>query len=383
MKAFQQYLDSHISWRILLAISFFVSLFHQSSSFLQIPNVRRNVIIRSQHPNVVKSTILRIKSTGIIEDIEVNNSRTKDDVSKVILHLASCVLVASVLTLWEGIDCTYLKPLSSTIRNYPETTEMSSNDNRQVPGIIQLMTQSTRGMGRGAADRSDGWYQDTYLTSRDSIGQDITSTRTIPSYNEIMLEHRVSRVPNWKKEVVTKEDVIDSVDNVIRALETINVLKNISQEYEWETMAQILREPVLTSELQYSCGVLQQARDFLSIDVRQEIGFDWGSCAWRQCGAKADAQESLAELYNSIGLFEPFECLFTLDIVDRSLRDILTVVPGDYKPSSDVIIKRIGDYVPYEPRYGGGEDEDGIDAMDKDFLNALEVLRSVNFDEED
>jgi len=293
------------------------------------------------------------------------------------------VIVASVLTLWEGIDCTYLKPLSSTIRNYPETTEMSSNDNRQVPGIIQLMTQSTRGMGRGAADRSDGWYQDTYLTSRDSIGQDITSTRTIPSYNEIMLEHRVSRVPNWKKEVVTKEDVIDSVDNVIRALETINVLKNISQEYEWETMAQILREPVLTSELQYSCGVLQQARDFLSIDVRQEIGFDWGSCAWRQCGAKADAQESLAELYNSIGLFEPFECLFTLDIVDRSLRDILTVVPGDYKPSSDVIIKRIGDYVPYEPRYGGGEDEDGIDAMDKDFLNALEVLRSVNFDEED
>lgn len=381
MKAFQQYPDSHICWRILLAISF-VSLFHQSSSFLQIPNVRRNVIIRSQHPNVVKSTVLRIKSAGIIEDIEIN-SRTKDDVSKVILHLASCVLVASVLTLWEGIDCTYLKPLSSTIRNYPETTVMSSNDNRQVPGIIQLMAQSTRGMGRGAADRSDGWYQDTYQTSRDSIGQDITSTRTIRSYNEIMLEHRVTRVPNWKKEVVTKEDVMDSVDSVIRALETINLLKSISEEYEWETMTQILREPVLTSELQYSCGVLQQAKDFLSFEMRQEIGFDWGSCAWRLCGAKADAQESLAELYNSIGMFEPFECLFVLDIVDRSLRDILTAVPVDYKPSSVEIIKRIGEYVPYEAKYGGGEDENGIDAMDKDFLNALEGLRSVNFDEED
>jgi hypothetical protein len=198
-----------------------------------------------------------------------------------------------------------------------------------------------------------------------------------------MLEHRAVRVPAWKKEVSTKDDVIHSVDTVIRALETINELKSIAPEYEWETMKEILQGPLLTLDLQYSCSVLQQARDFLSSDVRQEIGFDWGSCAWRRCGAQADAQESLAELYNSIGLFEPFECLFTIDIVERSLRDILTVIPEDYKPNSNEIIERIGSYTAYEPRNAEGENEDGVENIDKDFLDALVKLRSVNFDEED
>ena len=42
------------------------------------------------------------------------------------------------------------------------------------------------------------------------------------------------------------------------------------------------------------------------------IGFDWGSCAWRHCGAKADAQEAIAELYSNVGMLEPFECRFIL-----------------------------------------------------------------------
>lgn len=362
----------------LFSILAFISLFQQSSSFSSLtPLMGRNVITAPHQ--IAKQTYLQIKSTGIVEEVKAL-SQTEDDISKIVLHLASCVLFASVLTLWEGIDCTYLKPLSATIRNYPETSVVNSNNNNEIPGIIQLMSQSTRGMGRGAIDRSDGWYQDTYATSLDS-GQEYA--RIIPSYNEIMLEHRAVRVPAWKKEVSTKDDVIHSVDTVIRALETINELKSIAPEYEWETMKEILQGPLLTLDLQYSCSVLQQARDFLSSDVRQEIGFDWGSCAWRRCGAQADAQESLAELYNSIGLFEPFECLFTIDIVERSLRDILTVIPEDYKPNSNEIIERIGSYTAYEPRNAEGENEDGVENIDKDFLDALVKLRSVNFDEED
>ena len=49
------------------------------------------------------------------------------------------------------------------------------------------------------------------------------------------------------------------------------------------------------------------------------------SCAWRHCAAFADAQEALDELDSLIGVFEPFECLFCLDIVERSFRDILAV----------------------------------------------------------
>jgi hypothetical protein len=42
------------------------------------------------------------------------------------------------------------------------------------------------------------------------------------------------------------------------------------------------------------------------------IGFDWGSCAWRHCGARADAQEAVAELYSNVGMLEPFECRFII-----------------------------------------------------------------------
>jgi hypothetical protein len=42
------------------------------------------------------------------------------------------------------------------------------------------------------------------------------------------------------------------------------------------------------------------------------VGFDWGRCAWRHCGAKADAQEAIAELYSNVGMPEPFECRFII-----------------------------------------------------------------------
>ncbi len=104
------------------------------------------------------------------------------------------------------------------------------------------------------------------------------------------------------------------------------------------------------------------------------------SCAWRHCGAQADAQEALAELYNSIGLFEPFECLFTIDIVERSLRDILNVVPIKYH--SDVDVQNLVPYVPYQSQQEifelehGGSDDDGLDSSDYDYLKALSGLKN-------
>ena len=42
------------------------------------------------------------------------------------------------------------------------------------------------------------------------------------------------------------------------------------------------------------------------------IAFNWGSCAWRHCGAKADAQEAVAKLYSNLGMLGPFECRFII-----------------------------------------------------------------------
>ena len=98
-----------------------------------------------------------------------------------------------VLTVYEGYDCSFLKPLPATIRNFPpsentDTSLFSFDGNNEKLSILQLMHSSTRGMGRGAIDRADGWYQDTYMTSRDAIRQDIQVGRNLPSYNEIMLK---------------------------------------------------------------------------------------------------------------------------------------------------------------------------------------------------
>jgi hypothetical protein len=62
---------------------------------------------------------------------------------------------------------------------------------------------------------------------------------------------------------------------------------------------------------------------------------------------------------------EPFECQFCLDIVERSIRDILAVAPK-------VAEQKIPPYVPYVARgIEGGES-----ALDMDFVEALERLRS-------
>ena len=106
------------------------------------------------------------------------------------------------------------------------------------------------------------------------------------------------------------------------------------------------------------------------------MGFDWGSCAWRHCGAAADSQEALAELRNSLGMFEPYECLFALDIVERSLRDMLAVVPKSLRPSG--VEGELAPYVPYESRAdadGYEYDEDSDSAL----LTAMTSLRNNLF----
>ena len=71
----------------------------------------------------------------------------------------------------------------------------------------------------------------------------------------------------------------------------------------------------------------------------------------------------MAELYNLIGVLEPFECEFCLDIVERSLRDILAVSGSD--------LSGVPPYVPYEAKGVEGGDS----ALDMDYLDALAMVR--------
>merc|ERR1712157_77395 len=104
-----------------------------------------------------------------------------------------------------------------------------------------------------------------------------------------------------------------------------------------------------------------------------EIGFHWGRCAYRHGGALADAQEGITELYNSLGLCEPYECLFVIDVIERSLRDIYSVIPMKYK-----IDYSIPDYVMYQSQANNNNNEDNYDKIDIDLINALKNVRNTD-----
>jgi hypothetical protein len=159
---------------------------------------RRNTITRRRHPSISclknRHTPIITCDTRLFMSIRENESSSLDlwmssserrelstsssssssplllpqqDIIFLLGHISFCVILSLVLILWEGLDCTYLKPLSATIRNYPDSS--SSSSTTTTSGIIHLMNTSTRGMGRGAIDRMDGWYQATYLTTTSDI----------------------------------------------------------------------------------------------------------------------------------------------------------------------------------------------------------------------
>jgi hypothetical protein len=144
-----------------------------------------------------------------------------------------------------------------------------------------------------------------------------------------MLQHRTERIPIWKlsEEAVTLDMVQDATRTIQLSLLHLQTCQELTNNYEWDKLRIALQDPVLHAQLEQACSILKRAPDkFLGPEARNDvIGFDWGSCAWRHCGALADAQEALDEIDHLIGVLEPFEALFCLDIVERSFRDMLAV----------------------------------------------------------
>lgn len=208
------------------------------------------------------------------------------------------------------------------------------------------------GMGWGKSNRSVEDFSDWYGTSA-------ATSQNLPSYNEIMLEHRSERIPRWSRDTsaeprqssLSRHEIEEAVLQLYKSIDELDILKALADDYQWDRMKNLLspgRVDGVQASIDYSLDVLRASPQLFQDDARlsdlsEVVGFDWGSCAWRYCGAKADAQEALAELYSSTGMLEPFECRFVIDIVERSLRDILSVVPDEFRPSDAKLMP----YVPY------------------------------------
>jgi len=272
-----------------------------------------------------------------------NTSRSANAGLEIIAHLSVCLLLSIGLCKYEDYDCQSLKP------------------------SVHLRTQAIRGMGEGYKERHQDFRHGDVLYMKDDI-----SLIPVQSYNEVMENHRMQRIPSWDRHANSDSEIRAAVRDVFGALESVNELKAMADNYEWDEMRITIRNPTLSLNLEQSCSLLRKSLN--SVDARNEIGFDWGSCAWRHCGAEADAQESLSELYNLIGVLEPFECRFILDIVERSLRDILAVVPTNYYE------KPLSEYAPYKIR--DVEQSQQESTLDEELLNTIDQFRNPQWDDD-
>ena len=189
---------------------------------------------------------------------------------KALQLIGASLVFAIVLIAWEEVSTTH--PLRSELSMEP------------------FFGTTVRGLAFGVEER-----QRMPLDLEPKISQEI------PSYNEVMLRHRTQRVPTWSQSI-SREEVERSVRTIQLALLHIVECERLASTYKWENLSKEMGNSVITTQLDEACDILNRASEFLSLDVRSEIGFDFGSCAWRHCGAFADVREAVDELDHLVGI---------------------------------------------------------------------------------
>lgn len=258
------------------------------------------------------------------------------------------------LISWEDMTCKYVLP------------------NRHRTSISLYQKSSTWGMstihGMGfsseerrtlinAASEAQNFEMDPFLN--------------VPSYNEVMLIHRTVTVPHWKL-IPTSPMISNAIHTIIESLQQLDILRDMANDYQWDSIRhQLYAEPI--SDLSIQSSILRQ----VSSEMNEVVGFDWGSCAWRHCGAISDIQEAIDEMDQLLGVLEPREIIFCIDIVERSLRDILSVVPwNEYASESDIAFyNNLPPYVTLVNRIEDVDDDTALSRIDLEYFKALQELR--------
>jgi hypothetical protein len=263
------------------------------------------------------------------------------------------VSIACLVISWEDLTCTYVLP------------------SRHRTSIVLYQTlppawgaSTTNGMGFGSTEREmlrSSLEQASSIDNGDPM-------LVLPSYNEVMLKHRTQTLPQWKR-TVAPSDVSSAIHTYVAALQKLEKLQSMAGDYQWDEIRFSLRTSPL-SDLALQSSVLRQ----FSSELNHMVGFDWGSCAWRHCGAIADAQEALDELDQLLGVLEPYEAVFCLDIVERCLRDVLSVVPWQYASADDKLFyANLPVYLPKTSTHSLENDDSS--RMDDSYFRALQELR--------
>ncbi len=135
----------------------------------------------------------------------------------------------------------------------------------------------------------------------------------------------------------------EAFGTVLRVRLAIDAAETAARTRRLEDIGAILPARLLR-ELEAAADVLARSAS-LSAEAREAVGWQWGACGWRRCGAQADASQSLSKLRANLGMLVPAEALFYLDIAKRAVDEILQLgvaeglVDASALPSSEYLPK--------------------------------------------
>ena len=138
-----------------------------------------------------------------------------------------------------------------------------------------------------------------------------------------------------RKEPADRARTLEAFETVLRTRRTLDAAEELVRSSKLRELPAAL-PPQLIGELEAAATVLASSA-VLSREAREAVGWQWGACGWRQCGAQADAAQALWKLRSNMGMIVPMEALFYLDVAKRSLDEVLAAGVGDgWLPSTAV-----------------------------------------------
>lgn len=221
--------------RLLVPTYFGAVLIAATHGFVVVSPVSSRISLgaRQRHPSISAPRLFSLsppqqqQEPSLLEERKPLNSSFKDSLTLVV-YSVSCLAVAIMISLYQDFDVSHVKP----------------------QGIL----------------REQALYGLAYA--------DESNENIHPSYNTVMQQHRDVRLKMWKQPETVGMSRDEAVLTIVKALESMQQLKTMANEYEWDNMQSTMRQPLFTSQLEEACTVLRKTA--ASPEARDEIGFDWG-----------------------------------------------------------------------------------------------------------
>lgn len=145
----------------------------------------------------------------------------------------------------------------------------------------------------------------------------------LTSVNQLALSRR-SLEEEWhalRKDPAGKVQTLDAFEGVLRVRLAVAAAEALVRDSRLRELEEVVSAR-LVAELESSATVLAGSA-VLSRETRWAIGWQWGACGWRQCGAQADAAQALSKLHSNLGMLAPLEALYYLDVAKRAIDELL------------------------------------------------------------